>query len=153
MQVEEDEEWREVPGYSGIWASSWGRVHRRSEDGLCSPGWGARSKPTFGSLTSMKVGGGKRYARRYVRWKGWPGNLYVATLVCLAFHGKKPRRRNVVVMHLNDDSLCNVPGNLRWGTQKENLNTPTTKPRMDAARRENSKLRWATAPERAQPAA
>lgn len=150
MSIDQEEEWREVPGYAGIWASSWGRVHRRSEDGLLSPGWGARSKPTFGSITSMKVGGNKRYARRYVRWKGWPGNLYVATLVCLAFHGPKPSPRHVV-MHLDDNSLRNAPANLKWGTQRENLDTPTTRPRVDAARRANAQLRWAK--EEAQPAA
>jgi hypothetical protein len=29
-----------------------------------------------------------------------------------------------VVLHLNEDALDNRPENLRWGTQKENLNMP-----------------------------
>jgi hypothetical protein len=135
----DQEEWREVPGYPGILACRDGRVHRVSSEGLKSQG--ARSKPTLGSITSMKVSGGKRYARRYVRWRGWPGNLYVATLVCLAFHGPKPFSK-AVVMHLNDDSIDNRAENLRWGSQRDNLNTPTTRPRVDAARRENIKRRW-----------
>ncbi len=135
-----DEIWLPVPSHPGIIASNLGRVHRVCNEGL-SP-QGGRSKPTLGSITSMRVSGGKRYARRYVRWRGWPGNLYVATLVCLAFHGPKPFP-GAVVMHLNDDSIDNRPENLRWGSQRENLNTPTSKPRLDAARRENNKRRWA----------
>jgi len=28
-------------------------------------------------------------------------------------------------MHLNDDQTDNRPENLKWGTQRENLNTPS----------------------------
>ena len=149
MLIDEEEEWREVPGFPGVMASSLGRVHRVSDDGL--RGWGARSRPTYGSITATKSkSGGAPYARRYVRWRGWPGNLYVATLVCLAFHGARPSPKHVV-MHLDDNSLLNDPGNLCWGTQRENLNTPTSRPRVDAARRANAQLRWLR--EGAQPAA
>lgn len=139
MSINREEEWRPVPGYPGIWASSDGQVHKRIEDGA-APGWGARSKPTLGSITTTTKSTGHVYARRYVRWKGWPGNLYVADLVCRAFHG--PRPEGHLVMHLDDDSLNNVPSNLRWGTPRDNLNTPTTKLKLDACRREANRIRW-----------
>ena len=44
-------------------------------------------------------------------------------LVCETFHGPKPFP-GAVVMHLNDDPSDNRAANLKWGTQKENLNTP-----------------------------
>lgn len=44
-------------------------------------------------------------------------------LVCEAFHGPKPFPRAVVI-HADENALNNAPENLRWGTQKENLNAP-----------------------------
>lgn len=43
----------------------------------------------------------------------------VHRLVCLAFNGPKPTGATCV-RHLNGDKLDNRPGNLRWGTDKEN---------------------------------
>jgi len=47
----------------------------------------------------------------------------VARLVCEAFNGPPPEGLNVC-MHLDENSRNNRPTNLRWGTQKENLNAP-----------------------------
>lgn len=44
-------------------------------------------------------------------------------LVCEAFHGPKPFDKAVVI-HLDEDGLNNRAENLKWGTQKENLNAP-----------------------------
>lgn len=60
----------------------------------------------------------KRYVLHY-RGK----NHKLARLVCEAFHGPAPFDR-AVCMHLDEDSRNNKPTNLRWGTQKENLNAP-----------------------------
>ena len=46
----------------------------------------------------------------------------ISLLVCEAFHGAKPFA-SAVVMHIDDDPKNNRASNLRWGTQKENLNT------------------------------
>lgn len=51
------------------------------------------------------------------------GNMKVHRLVCEAFHGPAPSKRSVVI-HLDEDATNNRPENLRWGTQKENLNMP-----------------------------
>ena len=50
-------------------------------------------------------------------------NYKVHRLICEAFHGP-PSSEAPIVLHLNEDSLDNRPENLRWGTQKENLNMP-----------------------------
>lgn len=50
----------------------------------------------------------------------------VHQLVCEAFHGAKPFPEAVVI-HLDENSLNNRPENLKWGTQKENLNMPKFK--------------------------
>lgn len=47
----------------------------------------------------------------------------VARLVCLAFHGLPPPGRPFT-LHDDENSANNRPGNLSWGTQKENLNAP-----------------------------
>jgi hypothetical protein len=45
----------------------------------------------------------------------------VHRLVCEAFNGAPPDDKSVC-MHLDENSANNRPGNLAWGTQKENLN-------------------------------
>jgi hypothetical protein len=47
-------------------------------------------------------------------------NYKMHRLICEAFHGEpKPGQ---VVLHLDEDATNNRPDNLRWGSQKENLN-------------------------------
>ena len=53
----------------------------------------------------------------------YKGKAYkVATLVCEAFNG--PRPSGMVCMHIDENSRNNRASNLKWGTQKENLNAP-----------------------------
>lgn len=137
----EQEEWRPVPSRPGIVASSLGRVHRISDAGLARQG--ARSAPTYGTLVRQRVGQNGEYVKRVVQWRGF-GLLLVSRLVCEAFHGLSPFE-GAVVMHLDDDSLNNRPENLKWATQWENLSTPSSKPRLDAARLENARVRWGSA--------
>ena len=52
------------------------------------------------------------------------GHTYkVAQLICEAFNGPKPFLK-AVVMHVDENAANNRASNLRWGTQKENLNAP-----------------------------
>lgn len=51
------------------------------------------------------------------------GNMKIHRLVCEAFHGAPPFAKAVVI-HLDENAMNNKPENLRWGTQKENLNMP-----------------------------
>jgi hypothetical protein len=48
-------------------------------------------------------------------------NYKIHRLVCEAFYGK-PASDDLVVLHLNEDATDNRLENIRWGTQKENLN-------------------------------
>ena len=51
-------------------------------------------------------------------------NYKVHRLICEAFHGP-PTEDKPIVIHINENALDNRPCNLRWGTQKENLNMPS----------------------------
>lgn len=52
------------------------------------------------------------------------GRTYkVHRLVCEAFHGPAPEGKPYV-LHRDEDCANNKPRNLKWGTQKENLNAP-----------------------------
>lgn len=51
------------------------------------------------------------------------GNVKVHRAVCEAFHGPAPEGKPYV-LHKDGDAVNNLPSNLEWGTQKENLNHP-----------------------------
>lgn len=54
----------------------------------------------------------------------YKGKTYrVARLVCEAFHGP-PSDAEPNTLHIDEDSRNNRPRNLKWGSQKENLNAP-----------------------------
>lgn len=61
----------------------------------------------------------------------------VHQLVCEAFHGPKPFPEAVVI-HLDEDALNNRPENLKWGTQKENLNMPKFKAWLSSPERNDN---------------
>ena len=108
------ERWRDVPSVPGLQASTRGRLrvigylHRMPNGSVIR----RDSAPGFGQWD------GKRFIYR-LRGKTYK----VARLVCEAFHGPAPDSRHVC-MHLDENSRNNAPKNLRWGTQKENLNCP-----------------------------
>lgn len=130
MSIEQEEEWREVPDYPGIWASSLGRVHRRSRDGLKAAG--QRSQPTFGAQVVRNTKSGATYIGYAVIWVGL-GRLSVSRLVCAAFHGPQPSPEESYVLHGDDNPQNNRPENLRWGTQEENLAAPGYRARQREA--------------------
>jgi hypothetical protein len=106
--------WRDVSSVRGILVSSEGRImytpHRES-----TPYGGERSNggtPTFG-VWAKDVG---RFII-VIRGKYYK----VARLIAEAFHGPPPFD-DAVVMHLDENAANNRPSNLKWGTQKENLN-------------------------------
>jgi HNH endonuclease len=106
--------WRDVPSVPGILVSSEGRImyapHRES-----LPNGGVRSyggQPTFGVWN-------KQDARFIIAIRGKTHKI--ARLVAEAFHGPPPFD-DAVAMHLDENAANNRPENIRWGTQKENLN-------------------------------
>lgn len=118
----EEEEWREVPSQPLLLASSWGRVCKKASKAKM-PNGGERTyftKPSFGCECRAKKDAKHSYRGLY--YKGI-GNVKVHRAVCEAFHGPAPFPRAVVI-HINEDAYDNRPCNLKWGTQKENLNSP-----------------------------
>ena len=108
--------WRDVPSLPGMLASSEGRVmmvpYRGSmPNGGCRPYGGT---PTFGVWN--KADG------RFITTVG-ERTYKIARLMAEAFHGPPPFE-GAVVMHVDENAANNRADNLRWGTQKENLNAP-----------------------------
>lgn len=114
--------WKEVPSKPGVMASSWGRIKLPMRV-ACMPNGGTREyhpKPVYGVKT--KASKTARHVYMGVSAKHF-GNMKVHRLVCEAFHGPAPVDKKVVI-HIDEDATNNRPENLRWGTQKENLNMP-----------------------------
>lgn len=116
------ENWRPVPSYPGLMASDLGRL-------LLPPSYGAlanggyrlyRPKPTAGVTRWAKKGAKHEYLG--IMSRKW-GNIKVHRAVCEAFHGPSPFD-GAVVIHIDENAFNNRPENLKWGTQKENLNAP-----------------------------
>lgn len=106
--------WRLIPSVGDVLASSLGRLMvapRVAESAVGPRQYGG--EPTFGQWD------GKRfiYPRRGCK------TLKVARLICEAFHGAPPFD-GAVCMHLDENSRNNRPDNLKWGTQRENMQAP-----------------------------
>lgn len=117
-----EEIWKPVPSYPGVIASSWGRI-KLPEHKKNMPNGGERvykTKPVYGS--TCKGSSTALHQYKNVMSRAF-GNIKVHKAVCEAFHGPKPFDKAVVI-HLDEDGLNNRPENLKWGTQKENLNMP-----------------------------
>lgn len=126
------EVWKPVPSEPGVHASSYGRI-------LQAPGYaplpngGYRlytPKPRVGSISRANKAAAHEYRLVMVSRRGPDGPRQhprkVHQLVCEAFHGPKPFPEAVVI-HLDENAHNNCPENLKWGTQKENLNMPRIK--------------------------
>lgn len=117
-----DEIWKPVPSKPGLLASNLGRVlfPKKTTE---MPNGGVRhhdSSPTFGYKT--KASKTSRHVYMGVNRRDF-GNIKIHRAVCEAFHGPAPFPKAVVI-HLNEDATDNRAENLKWGTQKENLNMP-----------------------------
>ncbi len=108
--------WRKVPSVPNAIASTHGRVMYIPKLVKFPSGWQKHygGYPTFGTWAK----GEKRFI-----WRINKINYRVSRLVCEAYHGKKPFPKAVVI-HIDENSRNNKPENLKWGTQKENLNAP-----------------------------
>jgi hypothetical protein len=116
------EVWKSVPSKEGVMASSWGRIKLPPRTAKM-PNGGVREykpKPVYGTRT--KASKNARHVYMGISSKYF-GNMKVHRLVCEAFHGPAPEGMSVVI-HIDEDATNNKPENLRWGTQKENLNMP-----------------------------
>lgn len=116
------EHWKPVPSKPGITASSLGRI--KLPDSVSKMPFGGmreyKPQPTYGTKTRASKTARHEYMGLYNKKFG---NMKIHRLVCEAFYGLAPFKRAVVI-HIDEDATNNKPENLRWGTQKENLNMP-----------------------------
>lgn len=117
----EEEKWLDMPSIPGAIASSFGRIKLPEKVGSMPHG-GERvykTKPIYGVIRrAAKTAKHKHYGIMYRK-----KNYKIHRLICEAFHGVQPIDKPVVI-HINENGLDNRPDNLRWGTQKENMNMP-----------------------------
>lgn len=114
--------WKPVPSKPGIMANNIGQIKLPNRTAMM-PNGGIReykTKPVYGAKS--RAGKNARY-EYYSYWSPKYGHMKIHRLVCEAFHGPPPFERAVVI-HLDENALNNRPENLKWGTQKENLNMP-----------------------------
>jgi len=110
------EVWKVVPSAPWCLASSEGRI-MVAPYFSSMPNGGVRQyggEPSFGVWN-------KADGRFITVYKG--KTYKVHRLVCEAFHGPAPEDAQYC-LHDDENAANNRPSNLRWGTQKENLNAP-----------------------------
>lgn len=95
--------WYEIPGFSKYAANRKGFIlNKRLENS-----------------TQGGVSGRYRKVSVYADGEKEPKLRYTHDLICRAFHGKS--KKGQVVIHKDNDRLNIKPGNLKWGTQSENI--------------------------------
>lgn len=105
----DEEEWRDIPGFEGYQASTRGRLRSSRHKQFASIGW-LILKPSLSPSGYLMAKLSDSNFFRFTRGvHGW---------VALAFHGPVPSGRQI--RHLDGNKLNNSPGNLRYGTAKEN---------------------------------
>lgn len=102
------EEWKDIPGYEGLYqVSNLGRIY------------------SFKTGEYLKLGINSHGYTRVSLLKNYKTRQHnVHRLVALAFIPNPDNKPNVD--HINGDKADNKVENLRWVTQKENINNPIT---------------------------
>jgi hypothetical protein len=122
------EVWKPVPSEPGTLASNWGRVLQAPRYAPL-PNGGYRlyePKPTYGAVGKANKDAVHEFRIVMLyrqREGGRQSSRKVHQLVCEAFHGLRPFPKAVVI-HRDENAHNNRPENLKWGTQKENMNAP-----------------------------
>lgn len=120
--------WKKSLTEDGVLVSSLGRVLLPPRVAPL-PNGGYRTyqtKPRFGQIAKSNKNAKHEYyiiAVYSKRENSRQKTRKVHQLVCEVFHGPKPFE-NAVVIHIDENALNNRYENLKWGTQKENLNSP-----------------------------
>ena len=121
----DDEEWRDIPSVPQMMGSSWGRVKLKPYAYIMHNG-GVRNynpKPRVGREMLKSTGRDGIPKRRVIYIQSLKKSFSVARLVCEAFHGPC-KSAAPLTLHIDENPSNNRPENLKWGTQKENLNMP-----------------------------
>lgn len=122
------EEWRDVPGYEGLYqVSSLGRVKSLAKEYMiCGKGI-VRTSDKIMSLHKMYDG----YVRVELNHKGKAKEFPVHRLVAMAFLDNPEHKPHID--HINTIKNDNRVENLRWVTPKENFANPITLGRWKVA--------------------
>ncbi|QPX62610.1 HNH endonuclease [Arthrobacter phage Wollypog] len=103
MRRSPSEEWREIPGFPGYFASNTGKVRGRR-------GWILRPRDMVGGYLRVNL-----YKGRTMH------SVKISVAVCLAFHGPAPSDgQRWLVAHENDIKTDDRPENLYWATYQRN---------------------------------
>lgn len=100
--------WRDVPGVFGYQVSADGDIRKFSHN---------QGRHTLTGVSQYVDNSGYKYVQVYLPC-GRRVSREAHVLVCLAFHG--PRPKGLVVRHLNGEKTDNRALNLAWGTQSQN---------------------------------
>jgi len=114
------EEWKQIPGYEGLYeASSLGRI--RSSPGKTTSNARFKSRTWKSRIMKPKVTKStKRRDLRITLWKDGKAHDYlVARLVASAWLGSASD--NMTVNHKDGNYLNNTPSNLEWITKRDNI--------------------------------
>lgn len=134
LNLTTDEQWKDIPGYSGYQVSNYGRVisywHRVGTHGAMMNTWRWEITGDPKLLGTRLV---KRGHYRYVTLQREPSKQPIRPvhqLVLEAFVGPRPDGQQA--RHLDDDKSNNTLANLAWGTKSENLQERTLNGRNPA---------------------
>ena len=110
-----------IPSIEGAFANELGQIKLPECEAAMPSGVIRKYKTSwiYGTLSKASRTSRHKYYKTVYRGK----NHKIHRLVCEAFHGKPPADK-LIVIHIDEDATNNAPDNLRWGTQKENLNMP-----------------------------
>lgn len=109
--VENEEIWRDIPGFPDYQASSVGRV-RRASSSTCGKS---------GHMMKLSQRQPEKSAHLTVQvwFQGKSKTVTVSRLMALAFHGLPPTPQHEAA-HNDGNPTRNVPSNVRWATGAEN---------------------------------
>jgi len=111
-----------IPSIPGAFANELGQIKLPESEAAMPSGVIRKYKTSwiYGTLSKASRTSRHKYYKTVYRGK----NHKIHRLVCEAFHGAPPADKPIVI-HVDEDATNNAPENLRWGTQKENLNMPS----------------------------
>ena len=110
-----------IPSISGAYANDLGQIKLPESEAVMPNGGVRKYKTKWVRGTCRKAKGTAKHVYYGVLYRG--RNYKIHRLICEAFHGPAPEDKPIVI-HIDEDATNNRPSNLRWGTQKENLNMP-----------------------------
>lgn len=128
--------WKPVPSLPGVLASDDGRIVFPPKHTPLHHGGFRRYLPEPTRGHQRRAARDASHVYMGTHHKDY-GNIKIHRAVCEAFHGPAPFP-GAVVIHLDENALNNRPENLKWGTQRENMNMPKIKAYQRSRVREKS---------------